>query len=444
MEALTPEFTLSTLLSIAIILLAAKIFGGGVVERFGQPAVLGELVIGVILGNLIFLHIDFFEAVKENPIITFLAELGVIILLFQVGLESNLTTMRQVGARAGLVAVVGVVVPFVLGTYIVGPLLLPGLTSTAYMFLGAALTATSVGITARVFRDLGRLQDREAQIVLGAAVIDDVLGLILLAVISAIVTLGTVSVGGVIWIALKAILFLVGATLLGKLLAPSIGRGLSMIQWGIGMKFVLAISTCLILAVAAGQIGLAPIVGAFAAGLVLDPVYFKDFASSKVIEDMRAATATLDPKTSKELNQVIDYHSHRHVEDLIEPLGYFLVPIFFVKTGMEVNLSTLFDVRILLVALAVTVVAFAGKIVTGYVAGNVRRLIVGWGMVPRGEVGLIFASVGQSLGVISEEVFSIIVIMVILSTLIPPSVLTYLLKRQPQQQQDAQVLPDVV
>lgn len=444
MEALTPEFTLSTLLSIAIILLAAKIFGGGVVERFGQPAVLGELVIGVILGNLIFLHIDFFEAVKENPIITFLAELGVIILLFQVGLESNLTTMRQVGARAGLVAVVGVIVPFVLGTYIVGPLLLPGLTSTAYMFLGAALTATSVGITARVFRDLGRLQDREAQIVLGAAVIDDVLGLILLAVISAIVTLGTVSVGGVIWIALKAILFLVGATLLGKLLAPSIGRGLSMIQWGIGMKFVLAISTCLILAVAAGQIGLAPIVGAFAAGLVLDPVYFKDFASSKVIEDMRAATATLDPKTSKELNQVIDYHSHRHVEDLIEPLGYFLVPIFFVKTGMEVNLSTLFDVRILLVALAVTVVAFAGKIVTGYVAGNVRRLIVGWGMVPRGEVGLIFASVGQSLGVISEEVFSIIVIMVILSTLIPPSVLTYLLKRQPQQQQDAQVLPDVV
>ncbi len=443
MEAFTPEFTLFTLLSIAIILLAAKIFGGGVVERFGQPAVLGELIIGVILGNLIFLHIDFFEAVKENPIITFLAELGVIILLFQVGLESNLTTMRQVGARAGLVAIVGVVVPFVLGTYIVGPLLLPGLASTTYMFLGAALTATSVGITARVFRDLGRLQDREAQIVLGAAVIDDVLGLILLAVISAIVTLGTVSVGGVSWIALKAILFLVGATLLGKLLAPSIGRGLSMIQWGIGMKFVLAISTCLILAVAAGQIGLAPIVGAFAAGLVLDPVYFQHFASSKVIEDMRIATATLEPKTREQLDEVINYHSHHHVEDLIEPLGYFLVPIFFVKTGMEVNLSTLFDAHIVLVALAVTVVAFVGKIVAGYVAGNVRRSIVGWGMVPRGEVGLIFASIGRSLGVISEEVFSVIVIMVILSTLIPPSILTYLLKRQ-SQQQDAQVVPDVV
>jgi len=419
-----------TLLAIAVILLTAKL--SNLVENFGQPAVLGELVVGMILGNLIFLNVGFFELVKENEVITFLAELGVIILLFQVGLESNLATMRQVGARAGLVAIVGVVVPFVLGTYIVGPLLLPGLDSNAYIFLGATLTATSVGITARVFRDLGRLQDREAQIVLGAAVIDDVLGLIILAVVSAIVTLGSVSVLDIGWIALKALLFLVGATAIGKLMGPYIGAGFSKIQWGIGMKFVSAISACLIFAFLAEVIGLAPIVGAFAAGLVLDPVYFKHFASAKVIEDMREAVHApeTDSETRNRLERIIEHHSHHHVEDLIEPLSYFLVPIFFVRTGMEVNLASLLDLQIILVALGVTIVAFAGKIVAGYVAGDVRRAVVGWGMVPRGEVGLIFASIGQSLGVISEGLFSVIVIMVILSTLITPTVLTILLKRQ--------------
>src|SRR3989344_2487559 len=158
---------------IAIILLAAKI--SSLIERFGQPSVLGELVIGVILGNLVLLGIGVFEPLKADLIIAFLAELGVVILLFQIGLESNISRMREVGIKALLVACVGVAVPFILGTYIVGPYLLPGQPFSAYLFIGATLTATSVGITARVFRDLGKLQSREAQIVLGAAVIDDVL-----------------------------------------------------------------------------------------------------------------------------------------------------------------------------------------------------------------------------------------------------------------------------
>src|SRR3989344_9480740 len=184
-----------TFLWLALILLAGRL--ASLVERIGQPAVLGELIIGVVLGNLILVGLGIFENIKQDQFIAFLAELGVVILLFQIGLESNIEKMKQVGWRAFLVAGVGVVVPFILGTYLVGPWLLPGLGFNAYLFIGATLTATSVGITARVFKDLGKLQTSEAQIVLGAAVIDDVLGLIILSVVSAIATIGSISLGTV-------------------------------------------------------------------------------------------------------------------------------------------------------------------------------------------------------------------------------------------------------
>lgn len=418
----------STFLWIAIILLAAKF--SSLVERFGQPAVLGELVIGVILGNLTLLGLHIFESIKHDSIIAFLAELGVVILLFQIGLESNIQKMRQVGVRAFLVACLGVIAPFALGTYLVGPLLLPGLSFNAYLFLGATLTATSVGITARVFRDLGKLQTKEAQIVLGAAVIDDVLGLIILAVVSAVVTIGAVSFGMISLITAKAIGFLAGAIILGQLLAPFLGRGFAKIHTGVGMKFTLAICFGLILAYLAQKIGLAPIVGAFAAGLVLDPVHFRYFKDAKIVSDVRESIANMPNDVKEKIEKAIEPHAHRHVEDLIEPVGHFLVPIFFVVTGINVKLETLFNLPILLVALGITTAAFLGKIVSGLVAGKVSKSIVGFGMIPRGEVGLIFAMIGKSLGVVSDEIFSAIVIMVILTTLLTPPILTFLLKRQ--------------
>ncbi|MDD5026297.1 MAG: cation:proton antiporter [Candidatus Peribacteraceae bacterium] len=417
-----------TFFTIALLLIAAK--ASSLVERFGQPSVLGELVIGVVLGNLTLVGFHMLEPIKSDPIIAFLAELGVVILLFQIGLESNIQKMRAVGLRALLVATVGVVAPFALGTWLVGPWLLPGLPFNAYLFLGAALTATSVGITARVFRDLGKLQTPEAQIVLGAAVIDDVMGLVILAVVSAIATAGTVSALTIGWITLKALLFLVGAIVLGSLLAPWLGRLLSAIHTGVGMKFTLAIGFCLVIAALAQLIGLAPIVGAFAAGLVLDPVHFRYFKDFHIVEDMKEAVTDADTATRNRVHAMLESHSHRHVEYLIEPLGHFLVPLFFVMTGMAVKLETLFDLPILLVALGITVAAFIGKIIAGLVAGNVRKSLVGWGMVPRGEVGLIFAAIGKAVGVVSDSMYSVIVIVVILTTLLTPPILTSLLKRK--------------
>lgn len=416
-----------TLLWIAVILLAAKI--SSLVEKFGQPSVLGELVIGVVLGNLVLLGINIFKPIKADKFIPFLAELGVIILLFQVGLESNISQMKKVGMRAFLVAIVGVVCPFVLGTYIVGPWLFPGLSANAYLFLGAALTATSVGITARVFKDLNKLNTPEAQIVLGAAVIDDVMGLIILAIVSAVATMGAVSIGAIGIIFLKAILFLVGAIFIGQISAPFFAKILSKIHTGVGMKFALALSFALIFSYIAGEIGLAPIVGAFAAGLVLDPVHFKYFKRPKVADDLLENSKKLTYQQKKHLEKIAEHHTEKHVEDLIEPLAHFLVPIFFVVTGMNVQLETLFDTKILIVALGITIVAILGKYVSGLFAGKVNKNIVGFGMVPRGEVGLIFASMGSALGVINQQLFSVIVIMVVFTTLLTPPILNYLLKR---------------
>ncbi|MFH1291601.1 MAG: cation:proton antiporter [bacterium] len=420
-----------TFLWIAVILIAAKI--SSLVEKIGQPSVLGELVIGVILGNLALLGIQMFDPIKSNAIIAFLSELGVVILLFQIGLESNIHEMKKVGLKAALVAIVGVIAPFILGTYVVGPWLLPGLSMNTYLFLGATLTATSVGITARVFKDLKKLQTKEAQIVLGAAVIDDVMGLIILAVVSAIVTVGSVSFGTISWITAKAILFLVGSIIIGQLLAPVLSKAFAKIHTGVAMKFTLAICFGLIFAYLAQLIGLAPIVGAFAAGLILDPVHFRYFKDPKVVRDVRKAIEEIECEhgIKEKIEKAVEPHSHRHIEDLIEPLGNFLIPIFFVMTGMAVKLETMFDLSILGVALAITAVAFIGKIIAGSVAGKgVNKTIIGFGMVPRGEVGLIFAVIGKNLGVVSDQVFSVIVIVVILTTLLTPPILTFLLKRQ--------------
>lgn len=419
---------LLSVLWIAVLIMIAKL--SGLVEKFSQPAVLGELTAGIVIGNLSLVGVQFFEPIKSDAIIAFLAELGVIFLLFQVGLESNIAQMKKVGTRSLLVALVGVVCPFVLGAYVVGPLLLKGLPPTAYLFLGAALTATSVGITARVFKDLGKLKTKEAQIVLGAAVLDDVIGLVILAVVSAIATIGAVSYGTVSLIFLKAAAFLVGSVVVGHVSAPFLGRMLSKVHTGTGMKFALAVSFCLIFAYAGGMIGLAPIVGAFAAGLILDPVHFNAFRKPKIADDIVSFSQKLPVSEREEIVKMADEHAHRHIEDLIEPLAHFMVPIFFVFTGMSVRLETLFNMRVLLVALGIVVVAIAGKYVSGLVAGKVNKNIVGFGMVPRGEVGLIFASIGSALGVISPEIFSVIVIMVIATTLITPPVLAHLLRRQ--------------
>ena len=419
------------LLWLAVIILSARFFAP-LAQKVGFPAVLGELLLGVFLGNLGLLGIGYFDSIAKDPIIMFMAELGVIILLLQIGLETRLGDLVSVGVRASAVGMVGIVVPFVLGAFVVGPMLLPGKDFNAYLFLGATLAATSVGITGRVFRDLGQLKMPEAQIVLGAAVIDDVLGLVILAVVSSLVQAGSVSFGQVGMIIGEAVLFLGGSIVIGRAIAPHLMRWVSRLDDSHSMLFSMVLAIGLLMAWLAHAVGLAPIIGAFAAGLLFEPVFLKEFETPKVVQDIEPLLRDGIPASRQDqIRSVLKRHtSHQH-EHMIEPIGYFFVPVFFVLTGMQVDLATLSDPKTVMVALGVTAAAVLGKLVAGFAAGKGKNpWVVGWGMVPRGEVGLIFAMVGKSLGVMSETMFSVIVIMVILTTLLTPPILTMLLRRK--------------
>ena len=397
-------------LALAVILAAAKL-GGDAAERVGQPAVLGELVAGVFIGNLTLLGVDWFQFITANATIGVLAQLGAVILLFEVGLESTVRDMMQVGFRSFVVAVLGVVAPWALGWW-VGALLLPDHSVYVHAFLGAVLTATSVGITARVLKDLGHAQSPEARIIMGAAVIDDVLGLVVLAAVAAVIAAAD-SGAGLSYSALalvfgKALVFLVGALWLGVLLSPRLFSFTSRLR-GRGVLLATALVFCFTLAWLASAIGLAPIVGAYAAGLILEDLHYRELA---VKED-------------------------RQLEDLIRPISSFLVPVFFVVMGMRVDLSALMRPGILGLAAALTVAAIVGKqaCALGVLGSRLDWLSIGIGMIPRGEVGLIFANIGLTLVVRGEHIidaatYSAVVIMVMLTTLITPPALKWSLSKR--------------
>ncbi len=419
------------LVALIVILAVAKL-GSEVFERFGQPAVLGELLGGVLLGNLILLNPawNFFEplrahVVQENwaVVIDNLARLGVIILLFEVGLESTVQGMMKVGASALLVAVLGVVAPFILG-FGVSWLFIKELPAELaavvpagfslnyiHLFIGAVLCATSVGITARVFKDLGKLQTKEAQIILGAAVIDDVLGLIILAVVSGIITAAELgqplAIGALLRLIGVSILFLGGALVLGVFLIPKIMKQLAKLRTS-GIMLISALLFAFALSYLANAAGLAAIVGAFAAGLILEEVHFHGFREEITIEK------------------------------LLKPIATFLVPIFFVLMGIQVRLETFADLSVLGVAAGLTIAAIIGKQICGLgvLEKGLDRVTVGVGMIPRGEVGLIFASIGKSLKVIDDATFSAVVIMVIVTTLITPPVLKITLAHRQRTKRD--------
>src|SRR4029078_12223597 len=319
--------------------------------------------------------------------------------------------MVEVGWSSLLVAVLGVLAPFFLG-WAVSAYFIPGEARLGHIFIGATLCATSVGITARVFKDLGKLATREARIILGAAVIDDVLGLLILAVVAGAIkaagTGTTLALLDIVIISVKALAFLVLAIVIGQFMMPRLLRGAGRFETR-GVLLTFAIAVCFLLAWASSKVGLAPIVGAFAAGLILDEVHYK-------------------PKAGR---------LERGLNDLLQPVSTMLVPIFFVLMGIKVDLRVFTLLDTLGFAFVLTAVAIIGKQICslGVVERGVDRLSVGLGMIPRGEVGLIFAGIGATLmlptakgvsePVINSATFSAVVIMVVITTLVTPIALKW-------------------
>jgi Kef-type K+ transport system membrane component KefB len=401
-------FDPSALAGLALILAVAKL-GGEVFGRLGQPAVLGELVGGIAVGGLALFGLGGVEFLRSDAVIAAIAEIGVIVLLFEVGLESDLSEMLEVGRSSLLVALLGVAAPFALG-YWVARALLPQEPALAHLFVGATLCATSVGITARVLKDAGKLRTREARVILGAAVIDDVLGLLILAVVVGAVRASASGAALSGWdvaaVALKAVAFLAGAFLVGRYVVPRLFGALGRLESG-GTLLPLALAFCFLLAWLASVVGLAPIVGAFAAGLVLDEVHFESF----------------------------NRRGERSLEDLLGPVSAVLAPVFFVLMGLKVDLRAFARADVLGLAAALTVAAIVGKQACslGVLERGTKRWAVGLGMIPRGEVGLIFAGIGATLvlprpglgeaPVVAPATFGAIVVMVVVTTLVTPPAL---------------------
>lgn len=433
------------------------VIGRFAARRLGQPSVLGELVMGIVLGTVGYvLSIDFIEVLREGTVVfdivgemlagetlqeaashllnteyqhlvTILggpdgqaylkvaqtvdvfSRYGVIFMLFLVGLETSLTDLKRVGRDSTIVSLIGVIAPFGLGI-IITRLFMPEISLKADLFIAATLVATSIGITARVLTDLDRQKTPSARVILGAAVIDDVLGLILLAVVTGIIVSGEVALGEIAFIIAMSTLFFVVAFVLGPYFlkgAIALVRRLDIVEAKMFISFLFV----MLLAWVANLIGLATIIGAFTAGVILHDGYFRDWGAVK---------------------------EHRLcIRDLIAPLETILVPIFFVLMGIQVKLETFLDTHVVMIAVLLTVVAIIGKLVSGLGASrNKNRLAIGLGMMPRGEVGLIFASLGKSLGVLSDSLFSSIVIMIVVTTVVTPPLLKYALLRREEDNVD--------
>lgn len=418
------------------------IVGRFVARRVHQPAVVGELLIGILIGHVGYLTgYELITLLREVPqifdvlngittaamfdgetaqrlnrvlngpnggvllqvahTVDVFSRYGVIFLLFLVGLGSSVEEMRRVGAESARVAIIGVAAPFALG-FATMYFLMPDMSANTHMFVAATLGATSVGITARVLSELRKEDSREGQIILGAAVMDDVLGLIILAVVSGIIVSGGVELGTVVWTVLMSLAFLGGAVYLGphmlRVTIPVLSR-FDIVEAKMFTSFLFV----MVLAWIANFVGLATIVGAFTAGLILHDEYFED---------------VFDP---------VEFVS---IRDLIQPLEVILVPIFFILMGIQVKLEKLYDPEVLMLAGGLILAAIVGKVICGIGASKGRRkLAIGFGMLPRGEVGLIFASIGKTLGVIGDTLFSSIVVMIIVTTLLAPGLLKWSLQK---------------
>lgn len=411
-------------------------------QRFHQPPVLGELLMGVLFGNLgYFLHIPEISFLREgNGIFEILPDLlsghsvshavvsfinqsrdvlfiqnalqgpqgadlikiayvldvfsryGLIYLLFMVGLETSWHDLKQVGRPAFQVASIGVMAPIALGIVVLYAFF-PHYTFHTQLFVAATLSATSVGITARVLKDLKKIRTREAKIILGAAMIDDVLGLFILAIVSSIILQGHLSPWLLLQILLSSAFFFILAIRFGPFLVRKCVQYLTFLEpWE--AKLVIAFVFLMLMSWLASLLQLSSIIGAFTAGLILDDELFL---------------------------QTGQKNAGQKIKELMGPLQFLLAPLFFFIMGMQVKFESFMNVQVLSLSLLLTVIAIIGKLVGGLGASSkCQRLFIGIGMLPRGEVGLIFASMGRSLSVVSEELYTAIIVMVILTTVIAP------------------------
>jgi len=394
----------SYLIQLVAILISARIMGE-VAAFFRIPPVIGELCAGILIGPSLLGWIE------TSNFIYLLAQIGIILLLFEVGIETDISRLRSSGKRAVVVAIAGVVFPFILGFFLCKFVF--ELSLLISLFVACTLTVTSIGITLRVLRDLNEQNSNEAQIIIGAAVLDDVIGIILLSMLYEFVLAGEIN----LWNTGKVILFVA----IFFLIAPIAAKGVSQIvkKWDEKTKIpgilpTTIVSLILLFSWFAHLLGAPELLGGFAAGLALSRQFFLPFATF---------LHGREPGT----------FSHR-VEEEMRPIIHLFTPIFFVAIGLSLNLREINWSSPFLWTLGggLIFVAVVGKLVSGFFLTHMKpisKFIVGMAMIPRGEVGLIFANVGLSLGVLKNDVYATVILVIVVTTLIAPFFLRWLFAR---------------
>lgn len=386
------------LIQLVLILLSARIFGE-IASYFQVPAVIGELIAGIIIGPSVFGLIEL-----SNPI-HLLAQIGIILLLFEVGIETDIGHLSSAGFKALVVAIVGVVLPFILG--FLTSFYLFDFSILASLFIGSTLTATSIGITLRVLRDLKKQNSNEAQVILGAAVFDDIIGIILLAVLYEFATSGVINLLN----AGKVLVFII----LFFLISPFLVKGIALVikKWDEkseipGLLPATIVSLILFFAWFAHSLGAPELLGGFAAGLALSKKFV--FPFGPFLEDSKK-------------------FSHR-VEEQMRPIVHLFTPIFFVAIGLSLNLRNVHWDSTYIWALTglLLLVAVIGKLCSSFFIkeSRIMQLIIGTAMIPRGEVGLIFANVGLDANVLKDDAYASIILVLTITTLVAPFTLRWL------------------
>ncbi len=405
MASASEGYDLALILGNLLIIIIVARLAAELAELIKIPAVLGEIIAGIIIGPSALGLIDPIKNLDVANMVLLLGEIGVILLLFQVGLEMDLGEMAKVGKPALLVALIGVLVPFAAGFGVASAF---GESGEISLFIGAALTATSVGITARVLGDLRALALRESRIVLGAAVADDVLGLIILTVVVKVVTEGSISASVVFETIGLALGFLVITGLLAIYVIPKAFTRIDRVAKSSTTIVAISFALTLAFSLLANQAKLAFIIGAFMAGLAVGRS-----------------------------------QQHERIAEGLNPLGHIFIPVFFASIGINADLDAMFQPSVLALATVLTVVAIIGKLVAGFGIGRSPgdKLLIGIGMIPRGEVGLIFASIGLSKGVLDDELYGALLLMVLVTTLITPPLLRLKLAKRQESKNSVPVEP---
>lgn len=400
------------LLGLGVIILASIL--SIITIKIKQPVVLGQIIAGTLMGILAHFNIGIFPELPKNHILEFLAELGSIFLLFEIGLESNLNEIQKAGKNSIIVAITGAFIPFILGYFVVTPLVSHNHSSSLALFMGSILAVTSTGISVSVFKSLGIIRDKPGQIIIAASVIDDVIGLILLSITIEFIKSGHIDTAATFNTIKDMILFFIISLLFGFTILSKIIRTIvKNITHRKDLLILTLISYCVFMAYFASIMGLASIIGAFLAGLLVEEDFYQNFngmyLNTKAIPNVNLGMP------------VIEKGNHNQLVNLVEPIGKILTPIFFIFAGLQVDIIASLNYETIKLTLIITIFAILGKSLAGiFLPNNINKWLIGFGMVPRGEIGIIFAITGLELNLINKNMFAAILLMIIATSIITP------------------------